>query len=340
MKTLLSRRPVLAAAAALAALAPAAVLLPARPAAAADAAAATDYPTRPVTLVVPAAPGGTTDFTARLLAEGLSRELGQQFIVDNRGGASGNTATAQVARAEPDGYTLLSTYSGYHVTNPALFKKLNWDPVASFTPIALAVKAPHVFAVKKDLPVNSLTELVAYAKANPGKLNYASPGIGSIPHIGTEQFEQLTGTEMEHIAYKGTGPAMTDLLAGAVDLSLTTPPSAAGHLRSGAVKGLAIASDQRHPMLPDVPTTAEAGVPGFTLEAWFALYAPAGTPQPIVDKLAEATRRVVNSEEFKRKAEEQGTHAAYMGPRELAEFTKAEIAHWGEAIRKANISLE
>ena len=318
------------------ALAATVLYVPARPAAAAG----EDYPSRPVTLVVPASPGGTTDFTARLLAEGLTEELGQQVIVDNKGGASGNIATGQVARAEPDGHTLLLTYSGYHATNPALFEDLDWDPVESFEPVALATKAPHVFVVHKDLPVNSLPELIEYAKAHPGELNYASPGVGSIPHIGTEQFLQQTGTEMVHVPYKGTGPAMTDVLAGVIDLSLTTPPSASGHLQEGSVKGLAIASDQRHPMLPDIPTTAEAGLPGFEQEAWFALYAPAGTPQAIIDKVSEAAEKVINSEDFQRQAQEQGTYAAYLGPEELAEFTKSEIARLGQAIEETGITIE
>ena len=331
----LSRRSVLSAVA-VALLAATGLSVPVRPAAAAEEA----YPSRPVTLVVPASPGGTTDFTARLLAKGLTEELGQQVIVENKGGASGNLATGLVARAEPDGYTLLLTYSGYHATNPALFEDLEWDPVKSFVPVALATKAPHVFVVHKDLPVNSLAELIEYAKAHPGELNYASPGVGSIPHIGTEQFLQQTGTEMVHVPYKGTGPAMTDLLAGVVNLSLTTPPSAAGHLREGTVKGLAIASDQRHPMLPDVPTAAEAGLPGFEQEAWFALYAPAGTPQAIVDKIAEAAEKVITSEDFQRQAQEQGTYAAYMGPEELGEFTKSEIARLGQAIEETGITME
>lgn len=313
-----------------------AALLPAlRPAEAAE-----GYPTRPVTMVVPAAPGGTTDFTARLLAEGLTKELGQQFIVDNKGGANGNIGMTQVARAEPDGYTLLLSYSGYHVTNPALYKKLNWDPLKSFEPVALAVKAPHVFAVKKDLPANTLKEFIDYAKANPGKINYGSPGVGSIPHIGTERFQQLTGTKMTHVPYKGTGPAMTDLLAGTLDLSLTTPPSASGHLRNNAIKGLALAGSQRHPMMPDIPTAAEAGVPGFELEAWFALFAPAGTPKPVIEKLAAAAQKVVKSDEFQRKALEQGTYGVYMGPEELRDLVKTELASWSEVIKKADISLE
>jgi tripartite-type tricarboxylate transporter receptor subunit TctC len=312
-----------------------AALLSAQLASAADA-----YPERPVTLIVPSAAGGTTDFTARLLAEGLTRELGQQFIVDNKGGASGNIGIGQAARAEPDGYNLLLTYSGYQVTNPSLFKKLAWDPIKGFAPVALAVKAPHVFLVRKDLPVSSIAELIAYGKDNPGKLNYASSGNGSIQHIGATQFMQQTGIEMTHVPYKGAGPAMTDLLGGVVDIFITTPPSAVGHIRNGAVKALALAGRERLSMLPDVPTMAEAGVPGFELEAWFALYAPAAAPQAVVDKLASATEKVVASADFQKRATEQGTYAVYMGPKELGEFTASEITHWHEVITKAGISLD
>ncbi|MCC2653934.1 MAG: Tripartite tricarboxylate transporter family receptor, partial [Microvirga sp.] len=217
-------------------------------------AAAEDYPTRPVTLVIPAAAGGTTDIVARLAAEGLTRELGQQFIVDNKGGASGNIGIRTVARAEPDGYTLLLTFSGYQVTNPALFKKLEWDPIESFVPVALVAKAPFLVIARKDLPAATLPELVAYAKAKPGELTYASSGQGSLQHIGAEQLQQLTGIEMVHVPYKGAGPAMIDLLGGVVDIYITSPPSAAGHLKDGAVKGLAMAAPERHPMLPDIPT--------------------------------------------------------------------------------------
>jgi tripartite-type tricarboxylate transporter receptor subunit TctC len=197
-----------------------------------------------------------------------------------------------------------------------------------------------VIVVRKDLPVNSLQELIEYTKAHPGELNYASPGNGSIPHIGAEQLQQLTGTKMVHVPYKGTGPAMIDLLGGSVDLLITTPPSAAGHLRENSVKGLALADDKRHPMLPNLPTSAEASLPGFELEAWIAVYAPAGTPQAVVDKLDAALEKVVKSEQFEKKASEQGTYAVHMGPSELGKYTEAELARWGEVIRKAGITLE
>jgi tripartite-type tricarboxylate transporter receptor subunit TctC len=302
--------------------------------------AAETYPDRPVTLVVPAAAGGTTDIVARLIAEGVTKELGQQFIVDNKGGASGNIGIRTVARAEPDGYTLLLTFSGYQVTNPSLFKKLEWDPIKSFVPVALTAKAPFLIIARKDLPANTLQEFIAYAKQKPDEVTYASSGQGSLQHIGAEQLQQLTGTKMIHVPYKGAGPAMIDLLGGVVDIYITSPPSAAGHLKNGGVKGLAMAAPERHPMLPDIPTAAEAGVPGLELVSWYAVYAPAGAPQDIVDRLASAMEKIATSEDYRQKIQEQGAYATFMGPQELGEFTKAELAHWSEVIKKAGITLE
>jgi len=299
-----------------------------------------EYPARAVTIVVPSAPGGTTDFTARLLGEHLSRELGQQFVVENAGGGSGNIGNTKVAKAAPDGYTLLLSYSGYHVGNPHLFKSPGWDPLKSFEPVALAIKAPHVILVKKGLPTPDLKSFIAHAKANPGKLNYASSGAGSIQHIGSEQLKQAAGIDMTHVPYRGAGPAMTDLVAGNVDLFITTPPSAVGHLQAGNVQALALAAKERHPIMPNVPTSAEAGLTGYELVAWFALYAPAGTPKAIIDKLAAATKRAVETPNFKERATGAGAHAAYMGPAELGQFTQSELTFWGEVIKKANITAE
>lgn len=298
------------------------------------------YPTRPVTIVVPSAPGGTTDFTARLLAENLTRALGQNFIVENIGGGAGNIGNTKVANASPDGYSLLLSYSGYHVGNPHLFKSPGWDPLKSFQPVALAIKAPHVVIVRKGLPVTDLKSLIAYAKANPGKLNYASSGPGSIQHIGSEQLKQLAGIDMQHIPYRGAGPALQDLLGEKVDLFITTPPSAVGHVQAGTVKALAMAAAERHPNMKDVPTAAEAGLPGFELVAWFALYAPAGTPKAVVDRLAKATEAAVASPEFAQKAIANGAYPAFMGPDQLAAFTKTELDFWGKVISSAKIKVE
>jgi tripartite-type tricarboxylate transporter receptor subunit TctC len=298
------------------------------------------YPERAVTIVVPGAPGGGGDFTARLLADALTPALGQSVVVENRAGAAGNIAASAVARAAPDGYTLLLAYSGTHVANPALFRNLAWDPIRSFAPVALVLKAPHVIVVRKDLPARTLAELVAYAKANPGRLNYASSGVGTIQHIGGEELARHVGAPMVHVPYRGAGPAMNDIVAGTMDMIITTPPAVVGLVQQGAVRALAITSPQRHPMLPEVPTTAEAGLPGFELEAWFGIYAPAGTPAPVVARLSEEIRRAVEAEDFRRRSLQSGTHVAYMGPEQLAEFTRTELAHWSGVIERLGIKLE
>src|SRR2546421_2239302 len=292
------------------------------------AAQAQNYPVRPVTIVVPAAPGGTADFTARLLSDGLTRSLGVQFLVENKSGASGNLGNTAVARAASDGYTHLLSYSGFHVTNPALYQNLGWDPLKSYAPVALAIIAPHAVLTRKNLPPRTLAEFVAYAKQRPGRINYASSGLGSIQNIGAEQLSLLSDIKMVHVPYRGAGPAMNDLIAGTVDLFITTPPSAVGHIQAGTINALAMASKRRHPMLPQIPTSAEAGLPGFELDAWFAVYAPAGTPAPVIERLASAIERIVKSENFRERAEGAGAYASYMGPAELAKFTETELDYW------------
>jgi tripartite-type tricarboxylate transporter receptor subunit TctC len=272
-------------------------------------------PARPVTLIVPAAPGGTADFTARLLADGLTKAMNVQFLVENKSGASGNLGNTAVARAAPDGHTLLISYSGFQVTNPTLYQNLAWDPLKSYAPVALAIVAPHVVLTRKNLPVRTLTEFVAFAKAQPGKVNYASSGLGSIQNIGAEQLSLLTGIKMVHVPYRGAGPAMNDLIAGTVDLFITTPPSAVGHIQAGTVNALAMASKTRHPMLPNVPTSAEAGVAGFELDAWFAVYAPAGTPAAIVTRLAGEIEKNRQEREFPRARRGRRRLRHFHGPR-------------------------
>jgi tripartite-type tricarboxylate transporter receptor subunit TctC len=300
----------------------------------------TRYPERSVTVMVPAAPGGGGDFAARLLGEGLTRALGQPFVIENRVGGGGNVAATAVARAAPDGYTVLLAYSGTHVAFPALFPNLPWDPVRSFAPVALVLRAPHVIVVRKDLSARTLAELAEYARRDPGRLTYASSGAGSIQHIGGEWLSSLVGAPMLHVPYRGAGPAMNDLVAGTVDMIITTPPAVVGLVRDGSVRALAIASPARHPMLPDVPTTAEAGFRDFEIEAWFGIYAPAGTPRPVVERLSEAIRRATVDPGFRRRSEESGTTPAYMDPAELAGFTQSELTHWSDLIRRLGIRAE
>jgi tripartite-type tricarboxylate transporter receptor subunit TctC len=298
------------------------------------------YPQHPITLVVPTAPGGSTDFTARLLTEPLSRAVGQPVIVDNRPGASGNIGNQLVARAKPDGYTLLVSYSGYHVGNPHLFKQAGWDPIKDFAPVAMMTRAPQVIAISPKLPVNTLAELIAYAKANPGKLNFASSGNGSIQHIAGELFKQLTGTFITHIPYRGSGPAVQDLMAGQVDIFITTPAGVVSQIQGGRLKGIGVTSAKRLSSLPKVPTCAEAGLKGFELDSWFALYAPAGTPPDVVQFLNTEVNKALATPEARKKAEESGTDVAQMSPRELGDFTRSELTRWGQIIESAHITLD
>ena len=298
------------------------------------------YPQRPITLVVPTAPGGSTDFTARLIVEPLSRALGQPVIVDNKPGASGNIGNQIVARAKPDGYTLLVSYSGYHVGNPHLFKQAGWDPIRDFAPVAMMTRAPQVIAISPKVPANNLRELIAYAKAHPGQLNYASSGNGSIQHIAGELFKQLTGTFITHIPYRGSGPAVQDLMGGQVDIFITTPAGVVSQIQGGKLKGIAVTSKQRLSSLPNVATAAEQGLEGYELDSWFALYAPAGTPAEVVQLLNTEVGKILASPETRRKAEEAGTGVAQMTPQQLGEFTKKELDYWGKVIKGAKITLE
>ena len=242
------------------------------------------FPTKPITLVVPAPPGGVVDATGRLLGEAMSRQLGQPVVIDNRGGASGNIGYSHVARAPGDGYTLLTSYSAFHLGNPSLFPKPGWAQ-SDFVPIAMAAVATNVIAVHPSIPANTLGELIAYLKSNPDKVSYASQGSGSLAHVGTEIFKAQTSTSILHVPYRGSGPAIQDMLSGQVQLFITTPPSVMQHIQAGKLKGIAVTGKSRHPGLPQVPTTAEAGLPGFELEGWVALFAPAGPTQSRVQIL-------------------------------------------------------
>lgn len=319
---------------------PVAAFLAAALAAATFSSAALAQPGKPITLVVPTAPGGTTDIAARMLADPLGKALGQTVIVDNRGGANGNIAATQVKRAEGDGQTLLMQYSGYHVISPAVSKQTTqWKP-EDFQPVANVLVAPQLIVVRAGLPVKTLPELVAYAKANPGKLTYASSGNGSLQHVTGAMLEQQAGIKMTHIPYKGTGPALQDLLGAQVDVTFGTPPPFMAHIAAGKLRALAVTGKSRLASLPAVPTAAEAGMPKLDATSWFAVFAPASTPKPVVDKLSAEIAKVMATPAFKQHAVEQGAAADYMNPQQLGSFAKAEAVRWAEVVKTSNITAD
>jgi len=297
------------------------------------------YPNKTVTFVVPAAAGGTTDISGRMAAQALAPVLGQAVVVDNKGGGNGAIAANIVKRAEADGYTLLMQYSGFHVISPHLAKVPQWEQ-KDFQPIANIISAPQIIVVRESLPVKTLAELIAYAKANPGKLNYASSGNGSLQHVTGAMLEQQGGIKMVHVPYKGTGPALQDLLGGQVDLTFGTAPPFMPHIASGKLRVLAVTGKERLPSLPDAPTTAEAGYPGVNATSWFALFAPAAVPRPVIDRLAADLKKVVEDPAFRKKAEEQGAAADYLGPQQLSERAKADFANWAGVIKSSKIEAE
>ncbi|ANN73926.1 Bug family tripartite tricarboxylate transporter substrate binding protein [Bordetella bronchialis] len=306
--------------------------------AAAPLAANAAYPERPITLIVSAAPGGTTDIAARLIAQPLAKALGQSVVVENKPGASGSIAAQAVSRAAPDGYTLLLQYSGYQVITPLITQGLNWDPIKSFAPVANVLSAPQVVVVRPSLPIKSMKELVDYAKAHPGELNYASSGNGSLQQVATELLNQMAGIKTTHIPYKGTGPALADLLSGAVDMTITTPPPLLGQIAAGKLRPLAVTGKARLESLPDVPTAAEAGYPDLLVSSWFAMYAPAGTPNDVIVKLSSEIEKIMKTDEFRKKAAEQGAEAEFMGPEQLGKYTRDELVRYKSVVEKANIT--
>ena len=297
------------------------------------------FPSKPITLVVPAPPGGVVDATGRLLGEAMSRQLGQPVVIDNRGGASGNIGYSHAARAPGDGYTLLTSYSAFHLGNPSLFPKPGWAQT-DFVPVAMAVVATNVIAVHPSIPANTLTELIAYLKSNPDKVSYASQGSGSLAHVGTEIFKSQTSTNMLHVPYRGSGPAIQDMLAGQVQLFITTPPSVMQHIQAGKLKGIAVTGKTRHPGLPQVPTTAEAGLPAFELEGWVALFAPTGTPAEALNRLTAAVKASVETPEVVAKAKAAGLEIRFLAAPALQEVVRAETAGWAKTIKGANIVVQ
>ena len=297
------------------------------------------FPSKTITLVVPNPPGGLVDTSARLVAEPLARLIGQPVVIDNKPGASGNLAYQNVARSAKDGHTLLVSYSGYHIANPILMDKLPWE-LKDLAPVGLITIATNVIAIHPSVPANNLKEFIAYAKQNPGKLNYASQGNGSVSHIGTEIFKLQTGLSMVHVPYKGSGQAIADVLAGQVQVFITTPPSVMGHVQTGKLRALAVTGKTRHPQMLQVPTVAEAGLSGFELESWVALYAAAGTPPAVLQKLSQEVKRSMELPETKQRADAAGIEVRFLSPADTTKQLELETLDWGRAIKAANIKID
>lgn len=297
------------------------------------------YPSKPVTVVVPYAPGGTTDIVARLAAQSLSAGTGKTFVVENKGGGSTTIATGLVAKAAADGYTLLANEMTQTII-PSLFPKLPFDPIKDLVPITVFAEAPYVLVVNSAVPARNLRELVELARAQPGKLNFASGGAGSGPHIAGELLKAVAGVDMTHVAYKGSGPAVTDLLGGQVEVLITAAPTVTAQMASGRMRPLAVAHTQRLSSLPNVPTAAEAGFPGFRIANWFGLAAPKGTPADVVALLQAEVQKMIRQPEVREKLVAAGAEPVFMTSAEAARHVEAEARRWGDLIQKARIKVD
>ena len=309
-------------------------------AAAAPMALAQSYPSRPVTLVVPFPPGGGTDTGGRVIAEQLSRRWGQTVIVENKGGAAGQIGADLVAKAKPDGYTLLLGNIGTQAINPSLYAKLPYDPDKAFAPVSLVAELPLVMMVNPAVAAQTPAEFIALAKAQAGKLSYSSSGAGGAPHLVAEMFKDQTRSFIVHVPYRGGGPAIADLLAGHVDLSFMTALEASGHIKAGKLRALAVTSDKRLPALPDVPTLAEGALPGFNAISWIGLLAPAGTPQDTVDKISADLRAVLADEAVKARFAALGGVARANSPKDFGKLIAADRTRYAEIIRSRKITTQ
>ncbi|CAP40382.1 tripartite tricarboxylate transporter substrate binding protein [Bordetella petrii] len=302
------------------------------------AAAAATWPDKPVTLVVPYPPGGPTDIVARTVAQGLGDELGQTVIVDNRSGAGGNIGADMVAKSAPDGYTLLLATTA-HAINMSLFKNLGYDTRKSFAPISLLTKGPLVIVTRPDLPAQNVRELIALAKASPGKLTFASSGNGQSTHLSAELFNTMAGTRMVHVPYRGSAPAMTDVMGGQADIMFNTMLSSMPYVKDGKLRALAVTSAARSPAAPDVPTVAESGLDGYEATAWNGLMAPAGTPDAVVQKLSAALQKVLGRPDLQKQFAQQGFDADWMTPAEYGQFLDDEIRKWAEVVKVSGATV-
>jgi len=297
------------------------------------------YPTKPIRLVVPFPAGGATDILAREVAKHLTDAWGQSVVVDNRPGAGGNIGSELVAKAAPDGYTLEMGTVGTHAINASLYSKMPYDHVRDFVPVILVAGVPNVLEVNPALPVNSVQELIAYAKANPGKLNFASSGSGTSIHLSGELFKVMAGVQMTHVPYKGSAPALQDLIGGQVQLMFDNLPPSLPQIKAGKLRALAVTSSVRAPALPDVPTIAESGLPGFEASSWFGILAPAGTPPAIIAKVNAEVSKWLASPEGKEKLAGIGANAAGGSPEDFTRHIQAETAKWAKVVKESGAKV-
>jgi tripartite-type tricarboxylate transporter receptor subunit TctC len=301
---------------------------------------AQDYPTRPVTIVVAQPPGGGTDIIARIIANQLSIQMGQPFVVENKAGAGTVVGTAFAASAAPDGYTLLTGLTANMAVNPSLFAKLAYDPIRDFTPVGMLATFPFAVVVSNNFPAHSIKELIEMAKAKPGDINFASGGNGTGQHLSTELFELEAGIKMTHVPYRGATPAYADVMSGQTPVFFDNLASALGQIQGGSVRALAVTGKERSPLLPNVPTVAESGLPEYDYEVWFGLWAPKNTPRPIVEKLYAEIQKALDSPDVKKRITEDTGTPMKMPLADIEPFVKSEIAKWADVIKRGGVAVQ
>jgi tripartite-type tricarboxylate transporter receptor subunit TctC len=306
----------------------------------ADGALAQGYPAKPIKIVVPFTPGGTTDVLARAVGQKLTANWGQPVVIDNRPGAGGNIGSEVVAKAAGDGYTLLMGTISTHGINPSLYTKLPFDAVKDFAPVSLVARVPNVLVLHPSVPANSVKELIALAKAKPGQLNFASSGNGTSIHLSGEMFKTMAGVQMSHIPYKGSAPALTDLLGGQVSLMFDNMPTALPHVKAGRLKALAVTTAKRSPALPELPTVAESGLPDFEATSWFGVLAPAATPKEIVNKLSGEIAKILKTPDVQAQLSGQGAEPVGSTAEEFATHIKSEMAKWAKVVKESGARID
>jgi tripartite-type tricarboxylate transporter receptor subunit TctC len=299
-----------------------------------------NYPNRPIQFVVTVPPGGAADIIARVIGAKLSEALGQQVIINNRGGAGGTIAAAQVAKSAPDGYTLLLNTIATHGIGPHIYANLGYDPVKDFSPVILIAKLPLIMVVNAELPAQTVKDVIALAKAKPGELTFSSSGSGGAPHLAGEMFKNQTGTDVQHIPYRGSGPAVIDLIAGRITMMFDATPSLLPNITAGKLRPIAAASPQRHRLLPDIPSFAELGYPGMDIALWYGVVVPGGTPAPIVERLNAELVKIVDMPDVRKNLTEQGADLQGGTPEDFGAFMRNESARWGVVVKQAGIKAD